>query len=276
MRIFLFDKFLIRHLVFFYTEIKSAIFSKKVVRGNFKFFKILYVRFLINYIESFNYYYNSFFTNNKKINSENNNLLIQKDGIQFLENVDINSLDFIVYNNQNVENNAVSINKINFNKGEIFCRKSGFFKLVKNYLGVSECNLSIKSWNTYSYANEFEVKTNLWHRDRDGIKVCKIFIYLTDVKNECGGHFYIVRSHKIKPLRFVPQFRYRDEIVKKYFNNNKIIEVMGNAGTCFFEDTTGLHRGSKPIGVNKRSILSFTFFTGPLLLDENCGVVTLN
>lgn len=275
MRIFWVDKFLIRHFVFFYTEIKSAILKKQVVSGNFKFFKILYVRFLINYIESFNYYMSKFFTDNKKTNSENSTLQIQRDGIQFLENLNINSLDFIVYNDQKIENTAVTTNEIDFNKGELFCKKSNFFELAKNYLGVSECNLFIHSWNTYSYTKEFQVKTNLWHRDRDGIKLCKIFIYLTDVTNKCGGHFYIKGSHKKKPLRFVPQFRFKDEIVKKNFNNSNIIEVLGDAGTCFFEDTTGLHRGSKPENGNKRSILSFTFFTGPLLPDQNCKIVNL-
>lgn len=275
MKVFLFDKPLIRHLAFFYAEIKSAILTKHVVIGNFKFFKILYVRFLVNYIESFNYYFSYFFTNDKK-KSKNDVLEIQKNGIQLLENVNIKTLDFIIYNNQKKENSAVTQNEIDFNKGKIFCQKSGFFKLVKNYLGVSECNFLIGSWNTYSHAEEFKVKTQLWHRDRDGIKLCKIFIYLTDVTNKCGGHFYIAGTHKKKPLRFVPQFRYRDEVVKKYFNNINIIEVLGNAGTCFFEDTTGLHRGSNPEDENKRSILSFTFFTGPLLPNAKCEVIKLD
>ena len=36
------------------------------------------------------------------------------------------------------------------------------------------------------------------------------------------------------------------------------------------EDTTGFHRGSRPLENNVRSILSFTYFTGPMSYEQNC------
>ena len=95
------------------------------------------------------------------------------------------------------------------------------------------------------------------------------------MNSECGPHFFILGSHKKKPLRFVPQFRYRDKTVKKYFKNENIIEIFGNAGTCFIEDTSGFHRGSKPINNNKRSILCLTYFTGPVYYEKNCKYINL-
>ena len=56
--------------------------------------------------------------------------------------------------------------------------------------------------------------------------------------------------------------------IKKYFGQDKIIEVLGEAGTCFMEDTTGFHRGSRPLENNVRSILSFTYFTGQWFMSK--------
>jgi len=115
----------------------------------------------------------------------------------------------------------------------------------------------------------------LWHKDRDGIKLVKIFIYLTDVNIDCGAHFFILGSHKKKPLRFVPQFRYKDRAIKNNFNIENIIEIVGKAGTCFVEDTSGFHRASRPKNGNNRSIISFTYFTGPLYHKHNCEYIEL-
>tara|TARA_B110000977_G_C10833103_1_gene398893 strand:+ start:439 stop:648 length:210 start_codon:yes stop_codon:yes gene_type:complete len=57
MRVYLIDKFLIRHSSFLYLEIKHALFHKPPARGNFKLLKRLYVRFVVNYIESLSIIY---------------------------------------------------------------------------------------------------------------------------------------------------------------------------------------------------------------------------
>ena len=72
MRIFLFDKFLIRHLAFLYLEIKSAIFTN--YSGKNKFLKIIYLRLIVNYIESFNFYLKKLFKKKNKINIYNKKL----------------------------------------------------------------------------------------------------------------------------------------------------------------------------------------------------------
>ena len=123
MRIFLFDKFLIRHIAFLYLEIKSSIFLKLTIKGKFKFFKRLYVRFLINYIESIKYYISK-----KKIDTidnliDNKNLKLEEHGIEFLKKVDINKFDFLIYNLERENNSGTTINKIDFYKAEQFAKK---------------------------------------------------------------------------------------------------------------------------------------------------------
>ena len=275
MRIFFFDKLFIRHLAFLYLEIKSAILTNYSVVGKNKFLKRIYLRIIVNYIESFNFYFEKFFKKKDKIDILDKNYTIKDHGIQFLEKVNIKSLNFIKFNYRNKSSDISIHNEIDFINAEKFARKVGFHKLATDYLKTTDCQLFIDSWNTYSYKNDEQLKTGLWHRDRDGVKLVKFFIYLTDVNSNCGGHFFVIGSHNIKPLRFVPQFRYKDMKIKKYFGQDKIIEVLGEAGTCFMEDTTGFHRGSRPLENNVRSMLSFTYFTGPIVYEQNCGKISL-
>ena len=275
MNIYNIDKFLIRHFVFFYFEIKRAIIDKQPTRGSFKILKRLYVRLVVNYIETINYYlFNYSKYKNKNLNLDKNyNLEIH--GIEFLKNQNINLIDFIIYNHNKNSNTIITTNKINYKKAELFAKSNNFHKIAKKYLKVNNCNLFVDSWNTYTFDKDEQLQTGLWHRDRDGIKLVKIFIYLTDMKTGCGAHFYILGSHKKKPFRFVPQFRYKDKAIKNYFKIENIIEIFGEAGTCFVEDTTGFHRGSKPKDDSNRSILCFTYFTGPLHQESNCEYIEL-
>ncbi len=276
MLIYKFNKPFLRHIMFFYLELKSAIFSKYHVRGNLKFIKRLYVRLIVNYIESFNYYFSKIFEKNKTEINKTKKLDININGVEFLKNVDLNSIDFLKINNNKDKNQITSKNEINFKKGEIFAKNLGFHNLAKNYLNTSSCNFFISSWNTFSFKNDDELKTGLWHRDRDGIKLLKFFIYLSDVDETTGPHYFISGSHKKKPLRFVPQFRYEDIKIREYYNENEILKIVGSKGTCFMEDTTGIHRGSRPYFEKYRSILSYSYFTGPLYYEENCKLINLN
>jgi hypothetical protein len=275
MKIFAIDLFFFRHLIFPILTLKLFLSKQHIVKGKFKLLKFFYVKYLVNYIESLKYYLYEkknfdFIISDKKFYE------IENHGLQFLDKIDLNSIKFINFNNNIKKNKFLEFNEINFNLGEKFAKNHGFHFLAKKYLSTPKCNLLISSWNTYGCTDKYQIKTNLWHRDRDGIKVLKFFIYLTDVNENCGQHLYILGSHKKKPLRFVPQFRFENKTIEKYFNNKNIINVFGDKGTCFMEDTTGLHRGTNPLLGNSRSILVYTYFTGPVLENDRCLEVNLD
>ena len=274
MRVYKLNKPFIRHLAFFYLEFKSALFTKYLVKGKFKFFKRLYVRIFINYFESFKYYLSKI-TNKKKELSKNLNYNINKNGIEFLENINVENINFVEIETKRDNNQITTQNKINFYEGEKFARHMGFHKIAMNYLNISKCNININSWNTYAYNYHDQLKIIPRYRDRDGIKLLKFFIYLSDVDEKSGPHYFVLGSHKNKPLRFVPQFRYEDKKVKEYYNDSDFIQITGKKGTCFMEDTTGIHRGSKPDFGKHRSILSYSYFTGPLYYENNCELINL-
>jgi len=88
-----------------------------------------------------------------------------------------------------------------------------------------------------------------WHRDFEEIRMCKMFIYLSDVTEESGPFVYIRGSHLGGPWRSVfPQKPGKgcyppDGGVEKKIPKSTQLICTGKAGTIVFADTTGLHRG---------------------------------
>lgn len=93
------------------------------------------------------------------------------------------------------------------------------------------------------------IRSQRWHRDPDDIKLCKIFIYVSDVDEEAGPFTYVRQSHLGGRWRGVfeqkiPQrVRPDDGVVEKLVPREYIKVCTGKAGTVIFCDTSGLHRG---------------------------------
>lgn len=135
------------------------------------------------------------------------------------------------------------------------------------YCGANAKCIASQMWWTFP-ANVSEELRNrfahFFHRDLDGYNFIKFFIYLTDVKSGDGGHFFIEGSHNptIKD-RLSEKFRINrisDEIIVKRYGKNKVIEMIGEAGTVIVEDTFGLHKGQTP-SREPRLLACFVFGT---------------
>tara|TARA_B100000242_G_C43017314_1_gene473140 strand:+ start:41 stop:880 length:840 start_codon:yes stop_codon:yes gene_type:complete len=271
-----FDYFILRHIIFLYGELKSIFLSKNYYsRKGYKYIFRFYIRYLSNYLDSINYYLN---IDKDKISSaiNNNKPKLSTHGYQFLQNIDLNKIDFVEgYLENYSDQTIIKHKKINYTKARNFSISNGFEKIVKDYLKNDKCNFEIQAWDTLSFINREQVQNSLWHRDRDGLKVLKIFIYLGDTTEDHGPHEYVAGSHLIKPLRFVPQIRYTTKNVNEVFQNNRKL-LTGRKGTCFAVDTTGLHRSNPPQNFEGRSVINFTYYTGNLIWDENTQEIILN
>ncbi len=271
-----FDYFIIRHIIFFYGELKSIFFTKSYyARKGSKYLSRFYIRYLTNYLESVKY---SLTNDKKKISSliENSKPKLATHGYEFLPVIDLNKIDFIGEYYKNYDDRSViKHRKIHYLKARNFALVNGFEKIAKDYLNSDKCNFEIQSWDTSYYSGREQVQNSLWHRDRDGLKVLKIFIYLKDTGLENGPHEYVEGSHLMKPLRFVPQIRYSSQSVNLVFKNNKKF-ITGDKGTCFVVDTTGLHRSTPPKNSYGRSILNFTYYTGNIIWNKETPEISLN
>jgi hypothetical protein len=137
------------------------------------------------------------------------------------------------------------------NIGEALCKSN----IVVGYFGGTPQLVDYSSW--WSLGGRHERGPQLWHRDIDNIFFLKIFIYLSNVTEADGPHFYIPRSHRFnQSLTFK---RYNDDQISKITGLSKPIAIVGNKGSVIIEDTFGFHKGSSPAEKKTRLILQYQF-----------------
>lgn len=137
--------------------------------------------------------------------------------------------------------------------------------IALNYIGCVPRYLGANLWWTYPTIAERSERlkhAQFFHRDIDDFKFLKFFFYLTDVEAGDGGHWIVIDSHRNPPHvrlkdRFVTR-RFEDEEINNYYDNSNLIEVIGQAGTGFSEDTLCVHKAATPAR-NPRLILQLQF-----------------
>lgn len=80
-----------------------------------------------------------------------------------------------------------------------------------------------------------------FHRDIDDWRFLKLFVYLTDVDEDCGPHCYVHGSHR---QAFLWKARdYPPDEVEAAFGRHRMETITGPRGATFIADTLGVHRG---------------------------------
>ncbi len=111
------------------------------------------------------------------------------------------------------------------------------------------------------------VQSQRWHRDPDDKKMCKIFLYLTDVDEGAGPFTYVAGSqYGGKWRRFFPQLPPLETYpahgaVERRIPAGDILPGTGRAGTIIFCDTSGLHRGG--YATRKERVMFTAVFVSP-------------
>lgn len=113
----------------------------------------------------------------------------------------------------------------------------------------------------WSFPTESPQVAQKFHRDCEDWKYIRFIVYLTDVDEHSGPHVYIKGSHLDRlPLRL--RFYSHDEIVQTY-GAERVVKVLGRAGTCVVADTAGIHKGELP-SESPRLILTMTYSILPI------------
>jgi len=119
---------------------------------------------------------------------------------------------------------------------------------------------------------------HLFHRDLDDFRFFKFFFYLTDVKPGEGAHVCVSASHLDPPqIKSGDQWiirRYSDEEIENYYEKTRILEITGDAGTGFAENTLCIHKGRTPT-TNPRLLLQlqYALFNYGVMHDERSNDV---
>jgi hypothetical protein len=133
--------------------------------------------------------------------------------------------------------------------------------LVSNYLNCRPTIDDIVAWWSLP-GRPAPKEEQFFHRDRDAIRFLKLFVYLSDVGEQDGPHVFIAGSHRSPRLVEVRR-RYEDADVVREFPIERQQRHTGSFGTCFLEDTFGLHKGEMPKGTATRLLLQVRYTSVP-------------
>ncbi|MDP6786473.1 MAG: hypothetical protein QF830_09865 [Rhodospirillales bacterium] len=131
---------------------------------------------------------------------------------------------------------------------------------VAHHLGALPTVLGYTAW--WSFAGRPEAReAQFFHFDLDDYRICKLFVYLTDVEADSGPHIYVEGTHRpaiVAQARrawaggeadfdawYLQRLRKSDAEVEKVFERQTAI-LTGPAGTTFLADTRGIHKGLLP------------------------------
>ncbi len=104
--------------------------------------------------------------------------------------------------------------------------------------------------------------TQFFHVDGGSYRIFKALIYLNDVE-EGGGPFCFVRSsHRVKWDGWDQKARYDDTEIADIYGAEAIVRCYAKAGDVILANTTGFHRGEKPVNKN-RGILIVNYCLHP-------------
>ncbi len=128
----------------------------------------------------------------------------------------------------------------------------GFLPLANEYLNVYARMNAVRLNLSRLMGTHAPVMSQIWHRDHEDKRIFKVFLYLTDVLDQCAGPFhYVLESQRggkwnnTFPLNKQKPFspRIRDEFLEVAIPKKDIKICIGKAGTMIFADTMGLHKG---------------------------------
>ena len=144
--------------------------------------------------------------------------------------------------------------------------------VVKGHLGAPGIIISLNAWWTPDQGNK-KSDIQVFHRDRDDFRACKLFVYIKDTGTEDGPHMFVRGSHLFERVRqAMPESTNVDALTDIFFSGNgrhvehlvddvfgpSVLEITGQSGTSFVENTYGFHKGKIPKG-GHRCIFEITF-----------------
>ncbi|PZU79357.1 MAG: hypothetical protein DI530_08950 [Sphingomonas sp.] len=140
--------------------------------------------------------------------------------------------------------------------------------LAAGYFGSTPYVDSIQAWWSLPSNGQPEEAEN-FHRDNDGIRFLKFFLYLTDVDDRQGPHKFVLGSH-VEP-QLLERRRLTDGEVEEAFGSDRIRTVTGRAGDAFIEDTFGIHKGQQPTSAT-RLLLQVRYSITPTIFRSRLTV----
>jgi hypothetical protein len=140
----------------------------------------------------------------------------------------------------------------------------GLLEAVQEFLGAKPTISNINMWWSFGGRKQAE-HAQLFHRDMDDWKFCKLFIYLTDVDEESGPHIYVRKTSQSPLFRKIR--RYSDSEIESAFGKENVMKFTDSKGAAFIVDTYGFHKGLLPKSKN-RLLLQIQYSLHPISVEK--------
>lgn len=143
----------------------------------------------------------------------------------------------------------------------------GIAMACAKYLGLIPKLTSFKVWRSHQIELQDRTASQNWHRDYNEYQMVRVFYYFNDVTSDNGAGEYIRGSHfkgdsfdKLQDSQDGLSRYSTDKDVESIFSEERVMVAEGTAGTLFFMDTAGLHRGGfHPVpGERKVSLTTYS------------------
>jgi hypothetical protein len=144
----------------------------------------------------------------------------------------------------------------------------GIAMACAKYLGLIPKLTSFKVWRSHQIELQERTASQNWHRDYNEFQMVRVFCYFNDVTSDNGAGEYVKGSH-FKGDSF-DKLQDSEDGLSKYSTENDVIALFsadriavaeGIAGTLYFFDTAGLHRGGFHPVQGERRVSLTTFST---------------
>ncbi|MGY3513221.1 hypothetical protein [Bradyrhizobium lupini] len=111
--------------------------------------------------------------------------------------------------------------------------------------------------------------SQLWHLDHDDKRVCKLFIYLTDVRDTADGPFTFIPAGPSKPFRNTLKSHMNDQQVFAKTGPDAVKEMVAPRLSSFIVNTARcLHMGSRIQSDRNRLLYTATYIQQPRIYPE--------
>lgn len=111
--------------------------------------------------------------------------------------------------------------------------------------------------------------SQLWHLDHDDKRVCKLFIYLTDVRDTADGPLTFIPAPASKPFRNTIKSHMSDDKVFAKVDRSAVKELVAPRLTSFIVNTARcLHMGSRILSDRTRLLYTATYIQPPRMYPE--------
>jgi len=155
-----------------------------------------------------------------------------------------------------------------------YCLNEEVAKACAMYLDLVPKLTSFKIWRSHQTDVSERSASQNWHRDYNEFQMIRIFLYFNEVNSNNGAGEYVLGTHFLGDSYEVLQdsedgvSRYSSESdVRKAFSKDKLVTADGGAGTLYFVDTAGLHRGGYHPVPGERRVALTTFSTAADLME---------